>query len=171
MTRAFFGLSIPAKTGYEIERWRDSSFPPFEHPVGVENFHITLCFLGEINQRELRQILADTLYISQSAFALRLDRCGYFEQQKIFHLTCSHVPSEIKSLSSGLGRMAARRGLRISKQHYVPHVTLARRCATARIPLNPPGFEIDFNEFHLYESVRRSGGGVQYEELKSWPLF
>jgi len=55
--RLFLGLPLPADTQAELDHWRSVSLPAFSRPVDAANFHLTLAFLGEVNNAQLRSVV------------------------------------------------------------------------------------------------------------------
>ena len=76
--RAFFAIEPPAQIKLAIDSWREKALPTFVKAVPPANFHITLAFLGQVNDVQLESLIqqSDAL-ASISGFALSLDHLGY----------------------------------------------------------------------------------------------
>ena len=168
--RAFFALATDDDTSAVIERWRDSKLPPFLKPVARINFHLTLAFLGEISERQLRDIEVMASSIRVPAFILPLDSTGYWPKQQTYYLAPTHLPDSAFELVSQLKQIANRLDIKVDKRKYQAHLTLARRCELAPPEaLTPPDITLDCSEFCLFESTRMKGG-VRYDLIDSFDL-
>ncbi len=96
----------------------------------IDDFHLTLAFLGE-RPPELLPVLAQimqTLPAFNSTFVL--DRFGYFQHNKIVWAGMTQPPSELFQLQAGLMQALAQHGIAMHDEPaYTPHVTLARKAA------------------------------------------
>jgi 2'-5' RNA ligase len=169
--RAFLGLSPDVKTKLAIELWRNKAFPCFYAPVPAANFHITLAFLGQISPKQLDTLCDSVNQISEiQTFDVSLNQVGYWSKPKALWLGCQNTQSEHLQLSKSLTKIANATGLQQTKQDYVAHLTLARKCSVnPPLPLMPPHFTWRNTEFHLYESVSGKKG-VSYHIKHTWPL-
>lgn len=169
--RAFFGLSPDPKTKLAVEAWRNKAFPHFQAAVPAANFHITLAFLGKISAKQLDGICTEVDQISDiPTFDVLLNQVGYWSKPKALWLGCHETENEHLQLSKTLTHIANTNGLHLSKQAYIAHLTLARKCSVnPPAPLIPPSFAWRNTAFHLYESVSGKNG-VSYHVRRSWPL-
>lgn len=168
--RAFFALPLAEGTAIDLERWRDSKLPVFSRPVPRSNYHLTLAFLGEISERQCRDIQALAESIRVPVFELRIDTTGYWPKQRIYYVAPSEVPDPLLELVNELSACAKRLSIRTNKRKYLPHLTLARRCdRPPPAALMAPDIRICCETFVLFESV---GGrsGVRYDEVDRWDL-
>lgn len=152
--RTFFGLDLNAKTKLAIEDWRNKAFPALDGAVPMTNFHITLYFLGQIQQADL-EIISE-LPKKGIKLQLRASEVGFFSKPGIGFLAITDNP-ELNSLRDHVVRNLPTSLRQSGKNKFVPHITLFRNLAT---PMPPPSFEPNFiwsiSEYHLYQSVRQS---------------
>ena len=168
--RLFFGLSVEPERSREIARWREKSLPPFAKPVPEDNFHLTLSFLGEVNEARRIELGRSASRVRSPAFSLKFVETGLWLKQGIFYLAPETLPEVLESLVEQTRQIAMRGGLRVEKRKYFPHLTLARRCHVAPpASLMPPDFDIRFGSFALFES-RNMKRGVRYEILEEYEL-
>ena len=93
--------------------------------TAVENFHLTLTFLGEVKEDRLPVVFDALASVPMGPFALTLDRLGSFEGG-IWYL----APRPSPALMEGQVRLAQifrERGFRLEASPYIPHVTLGRK--------------------------------------------
>lgn len=138
--RTFFALPIPerisrplsdcADTLCEFDRGLDA------HWVDSSNYHLTLCFLGNVTLdqvTELEQLTRDALE-EQSGFMVPLDHLGYYKANPrlgvLAALTSDHEPLNI--LHDCMVNIAKKAGIRYDERDFKPHVTLARLPASNR---------------------------------------
>ena len=168
--RLFFGLPLEIADAEAIAGWRRQALPEFRRPVPLENFHITLCFLGEVSGHHCRDLCQAAQILGGGGFELGLDVMGFWPKNEICYLQPQRVPEALPQLAEDCRGVARRVGLKVEKRRYQPHLTLARRCETAPPePLLRPDFVLVFDRFALFESAR-TRRGVTYEVVEEFPL-
>lgn len=168
--RLFIGLSFSAKILGQISTYRDSALLPDSKNVAVSNFHITLCFLGSIDNNRTHQLesLHDELsQISMQPFSLQLDSSGYWAKPKIQFIAPSVQPEALLNLQNSVQSAALRLNFPIEKRLFRPHVTLQRKVKTPSVPLFQPNISCEFDNFSLYESVS-GAAGVNYIKRQTY---
>ncbi|HAY06463.1 MAG TPA: RNA 2',3'-cyclic phosphodiesterase [Hyphomonas sp.] len=144
-----------------------------------ENFHITLCFYGELSHGEARD-LDDLLgAVDRPAFEIALEGAGWFGRREPTAVWARVRESdELRALASQCERAARRLGIALEKRPFTPHITLAychgtpldeARAWTERHQAHrsPPW---QASHFHLYSSQSRSGGPSRYIAEADYPL-
>lgn len=152
--------------------------------VPAANLHLTLRFIGEVNPDETERIRVALGAIVQPAFFLRVKGVGRFplnpqDPLRVLWAGLSEK-AEIVSLRQTIENSIRALGLPADKQHFMPHITLARVVANgskidhlgdcflkANAALQGKPFRVI--SFHLWES-RTGSGGVSYSTLGSFPL-
>jgi 2'-5' RNA ligase len=167
--RVFFALPLSRECRDATERWRQANLLFDGRRVPASNFHITLCFLGSLDDRQVSAISAAADRIPMEPFDCTLDTPGYFPRPGVFWIGPAETPPPLASLAGALEKAARRAGLSIERRPYRPHLTLVRKCREpVTPPLRPPRINLRCNRFCLMES--RSGkSGVNYIPLRSWP--
>ncbi|MBI4050065.1 MAG: RNA 2',3'-cyclic phosphodiesterase [Candidatus Doudnabacteria bacterium] len=138
----------------------------------TENLHITLNFLGDLNEAEIRKadaaIAAVALYYK--AFVLKFSNLR--SERDMLWL----VPDESRELSDLQKAVQQKlRETRIGKRErreYIPHILLAKSKTGRPMewkPENFQGFEFEVRDIHLYES-RLTPGAATHILIKSFPL-
>ena len=172
--RVFFGIDPAPDCKRAIGDWRDRFARAEGRPVPAANFHITLAFVGDIDNGGL-----DRLYLAvdgcqpqwQSAAAsVTLDQVGFWPRPGIFWLGCSAIPASLQRLAGQLGERAVAAGARRETRSWIPHVTLYRRCKSPPpAPVQSPCIDVGYEHVTLFESCR-TRQGVRYVPLAEWPL-
>jgi len=165
--RVFFALEPQAKDKLAIDNWRQKALPAINNKIPAANFHLTLAFIGEIEEKELEPLCQMAENIQLPAFSLQFDTYGYFSKPGIFWLG-NNVSPPLKALANQLQQGA---GLsHKQQQNFVPHISLYRGCDTPPPkPLLEPELELKFEHFCLYRSIR-SCHGIHYQCIQRWLL-
>jgi RNA 2',3'-cyclic 3'-phosphodiesterase len=177
MLRLFAGLSLPIllrqrltvmQGGIEGARWTER-----------ENFHITLTFIGEVDEATAAhadEALAD---IRMEKFSLRLKGTGSFAQGKWPKVLWIGVEESepLRRLKEKVDRALLSARVPFENRKYTPHVTLARlknpdesKVAEFMQQHNLFASEVfEAEEFILYHS-HLTKNGPAYEALQEYPL-
>ena len=138
-------------------------------PTHVEDLHITLVFLGAVEQ-ERRPCLERVVgQVRGKPFELSIDQVGYWSRPHILWCGPSEPPETLKRLVRDLQKSLGDCGFEPEHRPYAAHVTLARKVRPQRFrdlerPLRWP-----VAEFVLVAS-RLGGEPPRYRVLKRWPL-
>ncbi len=188
--RLFFGIEIPRQTKRAIDEWRSAAFGISSPVVPAENLHITLAFLGEVEESKIEQLHEIAQHVSKQSFKVELDSVGCFVKPRILWLGFSKKNRELEVLAVNLQTQLAREGFHIDRRKYEPHVTLWRKLPAECLQCRPtvdPDFSFGVDYFTLFESKqlqarsRRDGKGrdaprpagsrVIYRALEDYPLI
>jgi 2'-5' RNA ligase len=175
MPRLFTALEIPREIVQSMAQLRGGL--PGARWVEPENYHLTLRFIGDVDDALAGEI-ADLLgKVKRPPFALRIDGLDSFGGNKPRAVVAA-VPAvaELVELQADHERIMQRVGLDPDRK-YKPHVTLARLRDTSsrqvaeflsvRQPFRSPPFSV--SRFVLYSS-RASIGGGPYVVEAGYPL-
>lgn len=173
MLRLFVGIGLPPDlklrisllcTGVPEARWVDAG-----------NFHLTLRFIGEVDEGVASDIDAALLRLSAPRFSLTLAGVGQFGTRMLW-VGVEKSPVLLQ-LQAKVESALQRAGIPPEGRRYTPHVTLAR----LRQPLGPrvpaflaehalfraPPFDVD--RFSLIASYLTKNGAI-YEDQADYPL-
>ena len=168
--RLFFGLKPDPQTAMDIIDWREHSLPPMARPVPVDNLHVTLAFLGEVQDRYLEELIDLADHVRSDRFELRINQLGFWSKPKILWIGPDETPQTVSQLSKMLGNVRRRMGFRAEKKEFLPHISIARRCdRPPPASTLKPDFTIKFDRFTLYESSRIKSG-LYYRAVQDWML-
>lgn len=132
-----------------------------------ENWHVTLAFIGNIEDVLLPQVRCDARLNNTQPFTLVFDRLEYWQESGVLCLTCSYVDAATR-LAEDLSISLRALGIKLDTRPYRPHLTLARNVsAKPEVTFTP--LRWCATEFALVESVSESFGSV-YKPLQFWHL-
>ena len=177
MPRLFTGLEIPAALGQSLSLLRGGL--PGARWIDPENYHITLRFIGDVDNRTAQDVEDELDRLSHSeAFTVRLSHLGTFGGDNPRALYAGVENNEaLQRLQAAQERVLRRAGLEPEGRKFVPHVSLARLRGSSAIELaefihwmghfQPLEFKV--GRFVLFSS-RASVGGGPYLVEQSYPL-
>jgi len=176
MPRLFTGLEIPKALGETLSLLRGGL--PGARWIDPENYHVTLRFIGDVDDDIGREVAWLLGKVRRKDFELRLDGLQSFGGRKPRAVIASVAPSQsVMELQAEHERLMRRVGLEPEGRKYTPHVTLARLRDTssfevaeylsARGAFRSPPFSVP--RFVLFSS-RASVGGGPYVVEAAYPL-
>lgn len=171
MMRLFVGLALP-------QSLKDRLAPlmaglPGARWVPPGNLHLTLRFVGEVDEREAALLDEALVTIERAPFELQVAGCGIFAQRRGPEAVWIGVASTppLVDLQAAVERAAVRAGLAPEEKRFRPHITLAR---LKDVP--PPRLQafvaghnlfkdtVRVEEFTLFSSKLGSGDPIYVEE-------
>ena len=176
MPRLFTALEIPADAALSLSLLRGGL--PGARWIDVENYHITLRFIGDVDAPTADEILGALDRVHREAFPVELTGIGAFGSKKPHSIWAGVRPSSaLNALQGEIERICQRLGLSPDPRKFIPHVTLARlrgarsdevadylagRGNFAALPFEATRFVV--------MSSRDSVGGGPYIVEESYPL-
>ncbi|KAA3500013.1 RNA 2',3'-cyclic phosphodiesterase [Rhizobium rhizogenes] len=125
MPRLFTALEIPRNAAMSLSLLRGGL--PGARWIDVENYHITLRFIGDIDGRTADEVVDRLDRIERPEFQLNLTGMGSFGSKKPHSIWAGVSPSpEMQALQAEVERICQRIGLPPDPRKFMPHVTLAR---------------------------------------------
>ncbi len=137
--------------------------------VAQDNLHLTLVFLGRVENDRRPCLAAAADAAGRGPFDLTFDQAGYWRKPRVFWFGCSRQPAQLTGLVEVLRREALSCGCPSDTRPYAAHLTAARKVARDPGPLPIEPVEWTVARFVLVES-RTYPEGVHYQVLKSWDL-
>ena len=178
MIRLFAGLALPPDLCEELARLQGGI--PDARWTAVENFHITLSFIGQVPEETMEDVDDALASVFAPAFDLNISGIGSFAQgndPKVIWLGLGES-KPLHTLKTRIDDALTRYAIPFEKRKYIPHVTLARfrqipdtqktvDFMQAHENIETEAFPVD--EFILYSSTSGKNGPV-YEPLEYYPL-
>jgi 2'-5' RNA ligase len=155
--------------------------------VAAMDLHVTLCFLGAVEEALLEPLCQYASGLRATDFELEFDALEYWRRSRVLAATAAQVPSAACALAAMLGEGARALGLRAEERTLRPHVTLVRGLAgwesqaapaalhPGALPLTPP-LRLAARRFYLAQSHELEAAtatepqGGRYARLAGWPL-
>lgn len=147
-------------------------------PVPPENWHLTLRFLGWVDdvRADVLSAALDQANLGRR-FTARFGGLGAFPKSAkatVMWLGLAGGTERLAELSARVEEVCVSAGFSAEERPFHPHVTLSRirpqqdvRPLIAELPAFPARLDVD--AVTLYES-HMGGGGVRYEEVERFPL-
>jgi len=174
--RLFVGLELPAALREHLSGL--ASGLPNARWTSPENLHITLRFIGDIDEAQAELVHDSLSLVRDAAFDLVIRGCGAFASGHRAHTLWAGVDPAppLLHLQSKVESAVARTGLEPEGRRFRPHVTLARLKSTPTERLqnfiagnNLLRAELRIERFVLFSSQLGQGEPV-YTALADYPL-
>ena len=176
MPRLFTGLEIPPDVALDLDMMRGGI--DGARWIDRESYHITLRFIGDIEDGLAREIAQELDRVEAAPFTLRLSGAGIFGGVKPHALYAGvEENAELRRLQAAQERLCQTLGLPPEPRKFMPHVTLARlrnpdlqslhRFAASHNLYRSRVFDVA--RFALFSS-RPSRGGGPYAVEESYQL-
>ncbi|MHB8613282.1 MAG: RNA 2',3'-cyclic phosphodiesterase [Candidatus Dormibacteraceae bacterium] len=173
--RAFFGLSVPDPLRHRLEPYLAAcaaSAPDFRWTPGA-NLHLTVRFIGTVEQSMVDGIAGRLEELGLTAFDLELGALATFKRGRLVRvvwLRLSAGADHVRDLAAQVEAECVRAGLEGEARPVQPHLTLARaRSRDGSILPALPSFPPKVPSWRAEELVLYSGhlgrGGSVYEPL------
>lgn len=176
MPRLFTAIEIPPEVGSALAMLRGGL--PGARWIDPENYHLTLRFIGDIDDGLAREVAFMLGGVERPPFELRLEGLASFGGRKPRAVFAAAAPNaELIELQAEHERLLQRVGLPPEGRKFAPHVTLARlRDSSPRQVADYLGafglfrsLAFAVTRFVLYSS-RASVGGGPYVIEAAYPL-
>ncbi|HEX5508528.1 MAG TPA: RNA 2',3'-cyclic phosphodiesterase [Pseudolabrys sp.] len=176
MPRLFTGVEIPPETRQALASQRGGL--PGARWIDPENYHLTLRFIGDVDDMIAREVASLLGKVKRPPFELRLEGLTSFGSRKPRAVVAAVTPAQtLLDVQAEHERLMQRIGLDPEGRKYTPHVTLARlrdsssrqvaEYLAARGYFRTAAFRV--SRFVLFSS-RASVGGGPYVVEESYPL-
>ena len=174
MPRLFIALPVPEEITEELTTLQ--SGVPDARWVPTENFHVTLCFAGEVQGGVLRDLEEELSDIAGPPFSVAIAGVEQFSSGKQPRALVATVEKSdrLDWLQQKVSTVARHCGIAVDRRKFRPHVTLARFSDGAETGHHIAQFMASHSRFHagpwvadhfaLYSSRLRPDGAVYLEE-------
>jgi RNA 2',3'-cyclic 3'-phosphodiesterase len=176
MPRLFTGLEIPADLAMDLGMMRGGISGA--RWIDVENYHMTLRFIGDIDDATACEVHSSLEQIRRQPFTVTLEALSSFGGAKPRAIVAKAKPATpLVELQAQQERLLRRIGIPAEPRKFTPHVTLARLRAASSLAvadyLSTRGFffsrRFEASRFVLFSSRASTGGGPYVVEA-AYPL-
>ena len=178
--RLFIALDIPAETRARLTEYMERArlLAPEARWARVEGLHVTLKFIGHVEDAEVGKIKAALAPIKAIPFEVKFVGVGFFPNPNAARVFWAGVDGGdgLPKLASSIDAAMEKLGLPRETKPYHPHLTLARASMRPLRELKPllaglpPQFgTMTAHEFFLYLSQPQKGGS-KYTKLERYAL-
>lgn len=176
MPRLFTGLEIPPETAQMLAMLRGGL--PGARWIDPENYHLTLRFIGDVDDAIAREVAYLLDQVRRRGFDLRIEGLASFGGRRPRAVIAAVSPvAPLIELQAEHERLMQRMGLEPEGRKFRPHVTLARLRDSSsmqvadylavRAPVRMAPFTV--SRFVLFSSKASVGGGPYVVEA-AYPL-
>lgn len=176
MPRLFTGVEIPSDVGQALSMLRGGL--PGARWIDPENYHLTLRFIGDVDDMTAHEVASMLGRINRGGFELRMEGLTSFGGRKPRAVVATVAAARaLLDVQAEQERLLQRIGLEPEGRKFTPHVTLARLrdsssrqvadYLAARGLFRTSPFRVE--RFVLFSS-RNSVGGGPYVVEASYPL-
>lgn len=176
MPRLFTALEIPTALANDLANLRGGL--PGARWIDAENYHISLRFIGDIDDAMAHDVEHTLAAIRRSAFAVAFDQLTWFGGDRPRAIIVRAKPdAALVELQAEQERLLRRIGVPPEPRKFLPHVTLARlrgaSSAAVAAYLGARGYfpsrRFEATRFVLF-SARDSVGGGPYVVEAEYPF-
>jgi 2'-5' RNA ligase len=125
--------------------------------VPVENYHLTLAFLGNVDAQLFGDIVSAAAGVSVPVMDLALDCYGHWDKPRVFWMGLRRCPAQLTRLSRALWGSMEPLGLLPDRRIFRPHITLCRKVRVPPRILPPAPIRWSVKDAVLVESETGSG--------------
>ena len=178
MHRLFVAIDLPEEVKRELARFRREEMPGARW-VPLDQLHLTLRFIGEVDDTTLAAIRKALGDVRVAPFSLAVQVVGHFPPRKTPHVLWvgADAGAPLADLQGQVEECVQTAGLAPESRPFSPHITIARLRET------PPHVVAEFEKrhqafacppfqvaaFHLYESTLTAKGAI-HALVRSYPL-
>lgn len=174
MPRLFVALPVPEEIADDLMALQ--SGVPDARWVAPENFHVTLCFAGEVQGAIMHDLAEELSDIAGPRFAVALAGVGQFSSGKQPRALVATVErnDRLDWLQQKVSTVARNCGIEVERRKFRPHVTLARFGSSAETGHHLAQFMASHSTFRagpwvaehfaLYSSRSGRSGRIYTEE-------
>lgn len=169
--RLFFALDFQDDIKQAIARW-SKTLAMIGRPVATENYHVTLQFLGNVNNHQVFDIIDAINVPDIKPFTVEVGTTGYFPKQNILFAELNQDESApIDRLAQNLtNQLKSLDFIQRGKKRFHPHITLARDAEPPVTVSEAANISTTVHHMSLMESITIKSG-VHYEVVEQWPLY
>jgi len=141
--RLFFALWPSAELAERLAAEADGLARRFGgKATRLETIHLTLAFLGEVDDAQLPAVIEAGRLVRAAPFELTVDCLGYWRHNRLLWAGCSAVAQPLQELVNALREQLRVAGLACDEsQRFAPHLTLLRKVPGAMSSADLPALQ------------------------------
>jgi 2'-5' RNA ligase len=168
MKRLFFALWPDDQSRQKVDEINQQISLPDIRKLIPKNLHITLVFLGNVDDEVATAVQQRAANIISPPVSLSFDSLDFWPRPRVLCLTCQKQAKPVYQLVNALTEMVSEYPVRLDSRPYRAHITLARK-AKQRVEMDFSPVNIKADSFVLVES-KSTEVGVRYTVIGRWPL-
>ena len=137
--------------------------------VAAENLHLTLAFLGSVDEAFRACAERAAGGVSAPGFTLELVRAGCWPRARVLWSAPEETPDALSALAAALNGALRDCGFTPEARPFRAHVTIARKVRGNRRPIAHAPVRWRVDAFHLVASQTHPGG-ARYRRVHTFPL-
>lgn len=169
--RLFLGIS-PSPTQANLLARNQLLVNTDGHVIPRENFHVTICFLGQVDGRQQTQLVDALDQLNRQGklkrFSVDLETVVWWQKAKVICQAGKAQDLALLELHQRCQGLSSELNLHQSEHRFTPHISLFRK-ARKYTPVQITPLKITAQDLCLYQSVS-SDNGVSYPVVHSWRL-
>jgi len=131
-------------------------------PVERRNWHITLPFIGDVEERHIPNIHELITQVEVQPFRLVFDRLEYRPRAKVACLAVATVPAELEQLVSSLNDVVQLVVATPPDKTYRPHITVSRDARAFTTERLTQRATTEWSSFEIMESTSGPAGKAYF---------
>jgi len=166
--RLFFALWPDERVRSQLADWRKALRTVCGgRPIPDANLHLTLAFLGSVDDARLPEVERAAASVTPRAFTLALDQPGWWKKNRIAWAGASQTPAELDALVGELRDSLAQASIDFDTKGFISHVTLLRDAHEPKAMPVLESIEWKIGSFALVRSLTHERGS-EYRVLRGW---
>lgn len=131
-TRTFLAFKLPEATRKMCVEFQKKLNEFFDGDVGVkwvepENLHVTLAFLGNLENKQLKELIVRLERINGYKFTFKIDKLNWNGYEKIPRVLWLELKGKsARSLYLCVKSVLRSLKIKVEDREYIPHITLGR---------------------------------------------
>ncbi len=163
--RTFIAINLPDRIKDKISEMTKEFPEKGVKKVEKQNLHLTLKFLGDVDEKKLEEIKQILKTIDYSKFEISLKNIGFFPNKdfiKVVWLGIEKGRNEVIGLQKQIDQKLEKCGF-ISEKNYEPHLTIAR----VKFLKDKKEFLDKLKKIKFEDNFSVSGSGLMESNLSS----
>ncbi|MDP7537687.1 MAG: RNA 2',3'-cyclic phosphodiesterase [Methylococcales bacterium] len=162
--RLFLAVCPPMSLTQTIEQ--SIRLPIDCRPVAVENYHVTLVFLGLVEPELQVEICRSMTQVTSTPFTVQFRQITHWEKPKVLCLTDAKPNAALLNVVTQIKKGVEKLGVSVERRPYQAHLTIAKGALRPHFaPVNGISWQVE--SFCLLESIGVSSG-VRYNVIQTW---